>query len=147
MISVIPFELDDAMKMPKLMSVFSKEGDVRERLQKYAQDENCIVLSLTDSVHGVLGVVGGHFIWDTSMHVFAAFSEEFARQPVSMLKGVLKAIEFTAREFGILRFQMDVRASQRQASRFAESLGFVKECDMRNYGPGGETYSLYARYM
>ena len=75
-------------------------------------------------------------------HMFA--TDDFNLIWRDMVKHVLRYVVPALIEFGFHRVEARAQESYDQSRRLLEALGFEYECDLSDYGKGGECFTLYA---
>lgn len=93
----------------------------------------------------LLGIAGAYRAWPGSSQAWAIFDEAVDAHPFSLTKTCLSLIEYARKEHSLHRLSLTVRKGFEKGERFAESLGFVREGEMRKYLPDASDARLYAR--
>lgn len=93
----------------------------------------------------VLGCVGGHELWPGVAEVWAWLSCSITKHPIEFTKKILHCLNFHKERIGIHRYQMYVKADEKNAKRWAAILGFKEEGLMRKYGKNQEDFFMMGR--
>jgi hypothetical protein len=99
------------------------------------------------------GMVGGKIVcifgitmlWPRVAEAWMIPSVHIKDSPIAVARAAKKIIAESASELGLNRLQICVRVDNVIAYRFARSLGFKVECEMKEYGPEGADYYLMSR--
>lgn len=139
MIQYIPYEPEHFMDIAPRVSRIDFGGTIEEIAKYHAKfpattarvgDENIACFGITPLWHGV-GVIWGLFASDVGK-----YGIEVLRASESFLNALMKDLR---------RVQCEVMAENTAAVKYIETFGFLREGTMKNYGPNGEDYYLYAR--
>lgn len=69
-----------------------------------------------------------------------------ATAPVSLTRGAYRYFNLIATDMVLRRLQLTVNVENDLAVRWADALQFTPEGLLKNYGPDGANYRMYARY-
>lgn len=112
----------------------------REQLQRQANGNGYTIL-----IDGrVSGIAGAMKLWDGLAEGWFVPARSIRSKPVALMKMSKRWIAYTMQSLQLRRFQCHVKTSDKRAIRFAESLGFVREATLLNYGHDGSSYDLMA---
>ncbi len=112
---------------------------------KLAMGQNTPAFTILNPNGGVIGVIGGTFLYPGVLEVYGLFSNEIHQYKVSFFKTVKDCIDRSFGFYKVHRMQMVVKTSYEGGHHWAQSLGFKSEGVMQAYGPNREDYTLYAR--
>lgn len=143
MVRVLPSALDDIE--PKECYSLGELGCTRTLIELSTtknKDSLCLGFALEGKL---LGVAGAYRSWPGSSQAWAIFDEAVDGHPFSLTKTCLSLIEYARQEHSLHRLSLTVRKDFDKGDRFAKSLGFVQEGEMRKYLPDGGDARLYAR--
>lgn len=93
----------------------------------------------------VLAMWGAWDLWDGVSEAWLIPSRNVDRKTISFHRGALLFFDLFCRRNRTKRLQIHVCSANLRAVRWAERCYFEKEGVLRNYGPGGEDYIIYAR--
>ena len=86
-------------------------------------------------------------IWEGLGEVWIVVSNEIARRPVSIARGMRELLAEYFKYGGYRRIQSNVRADWNTARRFAKFVGMEEEGSMPNFGPDGADYVRFAKVI
>lgn len=129
---------------PKL--IFENENYHKTLLQAFAEKNYGFSYTYFKD-NEILGCVGGHELWRGVAEVWAWLSDLVRKYPVEFTKKIRNCLDFHQEKLGLHRYQMYVRASERDAIRWAKLLGFSPEGVMHKYGIDGSNYLMMGRVM
>jgi hypothetical protein len=103
---------------------------------------------LSDRTGEVAAVAGVMCLWRGLGHAWAIVTDHVRHREDAlpfhyMIRRILRQLEAEYQWRCILAFVM---RSDHRAQRWTAALGFEPRCDLPHYGPGGETFRLWARY-
>lgn len=145
MIEIVEFHVEHIQQM-QARWVFEGDPWMEDNCKVLSQSPNSLVKTLKYRGH-IIGVVGLSLFWPGVALVWTVLSERIKQCPIAFHKTVKRLLDFAIVNLKLWRVQMDVRADFPQGHRWAESLGFKKECIMKKYGPTGVDHILYARVV
>lgn len=93
----------------------------------------------------VVAIFGSNNINTKVVQLWAVISDEVKRYPIAFHKLVLLLLPEYLNNSTEHRFQMTIREDFKAAAKWAESLGFECEGNLKMYGVDGSNYLLYAR--
>ncbi len=73
-------------------------------------------------------------------------TDHVATAPVSLTRGAYRYFNLIATDMVLRRLQLTVNVENDLAVRWADALQFTPEGLLKNYGPDGANYRMYARY-
>ena len=73
-------------------------------------------------------------------------TNQVATAPVSLTRGAYRYFNLIATDMVLRRLQLTVNVENDLAVRWADALQFTPEGLLKNYGPDGANYRMYARY-
>lgn len=73
-------------------------------------------------------------------------TDHVATAPVSLTRGAYRYFNLIATDMVLRRLQLTVNVENDLAVRWADALQFTPEGLLKNYGPDGASYRMYARY-
>jgi hypothetical protein len=133
MIEIVPFEPDHFDQITPTAIFGNKPPGVRNA-------------ALTLMRNGVpVGIFGGFPVTMHTHQIWALFSEEAVKYPLSLVKSIKDIIRWAEETLQLRRLQVSVKLGYMQGWRFAETLGFKCEGIMKGYGDQGEDYWLFGR--
>jgi hypothetical protein len=68
-----------------------------------------------------------------------------ANRYIKAFSKIRDLLEWAVQKYNLFRMSIHCDADWKAANRIAKHLGFSKEAELKNYGPGRETYNLYGR--
>lgn len=145
MIEVIEFE-PGHLTLLTARWVFEGNPWLEQNCLMHASSDGCFVKSLRYN-HKIVGVVGLSLLWPGVALAWTILGDAVKACPVSLHKTVKRLLDFAIRSLKLWRVHLDVRVDFAEGQRWAESLGFKKECIMSKYGPTGVDHVLYARVI
>lgn len=93
----------------------------------------------------IYGIAGSYMSWAGSGQAWAVFSPAVDKFPIALKKICESLIHYASREQRLVRMSLTVRSKYQKGNRFAKSLGFELEGEMKRYLPDGGDAHLYAR--
>ena len=85
--------------------------------------------------------------WPKSGEAWAILSPEASTHAVGINRTVARVLVWLAKGMGLRRLQAHVRSDFRVGIRWVEWLGFVKEGEMKEFGPEGEDFNRYVMFL
>ncbi len=146
MISSIKFEPWHVDLIKDIKPEFTNQKFHTDCLRELKVDSNNPALTIIHGKDEILGFVSGSFIYPQVFTIFSLLSESVKKYPVAFHKEVERILSVYIETCDIKRVEMYVKASFKQAVRWAERLGFQREGLLKNYGIDCCDYYLYARY-
>lgn len=95
----------------------------------------------------VVAIIGVVIVNKATAEVWSITSEEVKKHPIEFQRNVTALLEAYKNVAKIKRLQITVRSDFNEGTRWAESLGFVKEGLMKKYGSDGHDHYLYGRVL
>lgn len=92
-----------------------------------------------------VAIFGASQLFRGVFHVWAFLTEDVKKHPIAFHREVVKLIDWWFKNAQLRRMQMSVKVGFSEGSKWASLLGFVPEGVMKNYGPDGSDYLLFAR--
>lgn len=146
-VSIVPFHWGHAMMAelrPMDREYFDTVPDYANWLKSYAAND----LSCTAIVGGKIACCFGVVqYWPGMAEGWMLTTDKVATHPVSLTKGALRYFNKVATILQLKRLQLTVDCHNSFAINWANALKFTPEGVMRNYGPNGNDYVMYARYF
>lgn len=93
----------------------------------------------------VIAVVGGIVIWPGVCEMWTVTSPLVSLSPLGFHREIRKIIDFYVREKKLHRIHATVKCAFKAGLSWVEALGFVREGTLKQYGPEGADYYMYAR--
>lgn len=91
-----------------------------------------------------MAIVGAQIIFDGVLQAWALTSDLISKKPIAFTKACKLMLKNQIEEHKIRRVQITVRTDYDHGWNWAIALGFELEGIMRNYGPDGCDYGLFA---
>ena len=95
----------------------------------------------------IFGCFGLWLLWPGVAEAWLIPSRNLGRKTITFHRAALRYFEYAAVKLQLKRLQFTVHSHNVPACRWAERCLFEKEGVMRNYGPDGADYILFARTM
>lgn len=139
MIEYVPYEPKHFIDIAPRVKKIDFGGTIEETAKYHAkfpattarvEEENIACFGITPLWSGV-GVIWGLFAADAGK-----YGIEVLRASDAFIGSLMEDFR---------RVQCEVMANNKDAVKYIEAFGFEREGIMRNYGPNGENYYMYAR--
>jgi hypothetical protein len=127
----------------KLSSAYEGDYTVKERTRGIFGKVHMITL-LSDSDE-IVAIVGGMFIFQKVVEVFALVGESITKYKKGCIKSFKQLLHDAFLEFDLNRIQIIVRADKAWSPQFGRILGFKLEGILAKYGVDGIDYFMFAR--
>lgn len=140
MIKAVPFKKEH-LHLIDLNENFAGDPDV---IASYQDLSHCVIET---AVKGdtVLAILTGHLVFPHRFEVHTLISKAATMWPIEFVKHINSRIEHYIQVLDLVRVQTSIRASKPLLVKWMKVLGFEREGLMRNFGPEGDDYYLYAR--
>ena len=89
---------------------------------------------------------GVNELWPGVAEGWMLTTDHVATAPVSLTRGAYRYFNLIATDMVLRRLQLTVNVENDLAVRWADALQFTPEGLLKNYGPDGANYRMYARY-
>lgn len=139
----VPFEMKHLYQI-ELKDIYKDVSVYREFLEGTQVDPRAYTRTILRG-EDVLAIVVFYHLWKGVGEVSALVSPLVRKSPIAFHKMCLSLMDFAQEFFGLHRLQVYVRDGFREGQRWAERLGFEKECLMQKHGADGSNNFLYAR--
>ena len=116
--------------------------DFNERLKWYSDTELACSAISGGQMLCCWGIIQ---IWPGLAEGWLLTSNQIEGYAVSLTRGARRYFKQVATELKLNRLQITVNSRNIVAIRWADALGFEREGRLRNYGPSGDDYFMYAR--
>lgn len=137
--TIRPFEVKDYQKIQSSPERWFHGLPLESDAELHA-----VGIAVTGEIDGkIVFCAGIDDLWDGVGNVWLVLSDDAHKYP--RVFWALKALLGGRIQLEYHRLSCVVKASWKEAKRFAEWFGFKKEATMKKYGPNGEAYCLYAR--
>ncbi len=143
MIESIPFKPGHLDLMP-IKEIYAGDPTLIERTHYICSSPGVLAYTLVRNGL-VIAVIGGHILWPGVMQVWMITSDRCREFPKDFHTSILKTMDFVIARYNLRRIQCEVKYGYDEGVRWITSLGFQCEGIMREYGPEGSDYILYAR--
>lgn len=144
-VSIVPFH----WAHPHMMDLrsferelFQKLPNYNEMLKAYSDTGLACTALLNGSVACCFGV---YQFWPGAAEAWMLTSNLVETHAVALTRGARRYFNQVATELQLKRLQITVNSRNIVAIRWAEALKFEREALLRQYGPGGVDYFMYAR--
>lgn len=114
----------------------------RDYLQAYAEAGIAYSAVVEGEIYAMFGVFQ---LWPGTAEAWLIPSRKIDRKAIALHRGSLAFFEHAANEMHIKRLQFTVHTRNERADRWAQRCYFKREGLLRNYGPDGSDYFMYAR--
>jgi len=123
----------------KTMGLFA---DYNSYLQNYAAAGTAFTVLGNGKIHAMFGMWQ---LWPGVAEAWLIPSKHIDKKTIALHRGALRFFEYISNETGIKRLQFTVHSQNVRADRWAQRCHFEKEGVLKNYGPDGSDYFMYAR--
>lgn len=98
-------------------------------------------------LHGALpvAILGVTVLWPGVAEVWSIMTDDIRKVPVAFHRFCERLLRSTMKKHKLHRAQCNVRGDFTTGLRWAEALGFQREGLLRQFGPDGSDYILFAR--
>ncbi len=115
-----------------------------EDLQEYLSFGNTVLFSLIEEKKKILiGIVGGVQVRKGVLEAWMVPSIHVKKYKISFMRALHRVLYYVASELKLRRIQMTI--DDKRNAKWAESLGFEFEAELKDYGHNREPEWLYAR--
>jgi len=144
-VEIIPFKSEHAQSILGL-GMNEPAFELRPEHHKYVVSMEEVGMSFTGTVNSIPIAAGGvNHLWDNVAEGWVIASKEIWKYPITCARAIKIRTDYLATNNKIKRIQTSVKSDCDKAIRFAEWLGFKREGLMKQYGPDGSDYYLYAK--
>jgi len=144
-VEIIPFKSEHAQSILGL-GMNEPALELRPEHHKYVVSMEEVGMSFTGTVNSIPIAAGGvNHLWDNVAEGWVIASKEIWNYPITCARAIKIRTDYLATNNKIKRIQTSVKSDCDKAIRFAEWLGFKREGLMKQYGPEGSDYYLYAK--
>ena len=118
--------------------------DYHSYLQSYANAGTAFTVLGGGEIHAMFGMWQ---LWPGVAEAWLIPSKHINKKTIALHRGSLRFFEYASNETGIKRLQFTVNSQNVRADRWARRCHFQKEGVLKQYGPDGSDYFMYARYF
>lgn len=142
MIKIIPFK-PGHFDFIDLKPVYSGDPDLEKRFETMYLSDGVRIITVV--ARGLPMAVIAGVVRHGTMDIMAGIGKDVKKIPLSFHRFCVKLLIAYQVRLKIRRMQFIVREDFTEGLKWAESLGFEKECLMRKSGPDGSNCFMYAK--
>jgi len=145
-VSIVPFYWGHAY-MAELRPIDAQFLRLVPDYKEALQGASATGLACTALLRGKIACCFGvNKLWPGVAEGWMLTTDHVATAPVSLTRGAYRYFNLIATEMVLKRLQLTVNTQNDLAVRWADALQFTPEGLLKNYGPDGADYRMYARY-
>jgi hypothetical protein len=145
-VSIVPFHWGHAY-MADLRPIDRQYIDLIPNYKHHLQVAAAAGIACTAMLRGKIACCFGvNELWPGVGEGWMLTTDHVNTAPVSLTRGAYRYFNLIATELVLHRLQLTVNMDNDLAIRWADALQFAPEGLLRNYGPDGADYRMYARY-